>query len=349
MTFKPRTRTLLTTIVAIGFCIAVLGGVFHWARQLKTRVAEQKLAIVEELLGGVSADEINYGFHVVDGRVVFESRNHGSEFILKKVLTPVNGADPKTFRDLGQQFPEHGRRVYYGADASSVFVLSVGPIRTLLADPASFRLLDPDGRFACDDSKVFYFGIEIEGADPKTFRRLEGDFSVDDDQAFLGHRSLAVDVATFRALSPGYIHRIWDNREVYQGDYGFEGWNCDDKHVYYGLQRIEQADAGSFEYLQYQYAKDAQHVYHDGELIEEADPQTFQIIGTKYLNFFQQTSKHPNPHGPMARDANHFYLSGWIVTREGPWTETATDRSEELEKSPQAETPSESTADVSDT
>lgn len=339
MTFKPRTRTLLTIMVAFGFCFAVLGGVFHWARQLKTRVAEQKLAVVEELLGGIDPDEINYGFHVVDGRVVFEGRNHGSAFILKKVLTPVNGADPKTFRDFGQQFPERGPRVYYGADASSIYVCSVGPIHTLFADQTTFRLLDPDGRFACDDSKVFYFGIEIEGADPKTFRRLKGDFSVDDDQAFLGHRTLAVDVATFRALSPGYVHRIWMNRDVYKGDEVLTGWNCDDKHVYYGLQLIEQADADSFEYLQYRYAKDDQHVYHEGELIEEADPETFQIIGTKYLNYFEMTAKHPFPHGPMARDANHFYLRSWIVTREGPWTQTATDTSEELDKSPQAETP----------
>ncbi|WP_372722229.1 DKNYY domain-containing protein [Novipirellula sp.] len=40
------------------------------------------------------------------------------------------------------------------------------------------------GRFACDKDQVYYRAIKIEEADPDSFRRLKGDFSVDDKHAY---------------------------------------------------------------------------------------------------------------------------------------------------------------------
>lgn len=319
MNLNTRQKRLIATAACLVIGAAVVAGILWAASGSIGKEAKQGLAV--QALGQLmESDKIDYGFHVIDGQVVFEGRNHSSELIRKRVRTPVKDADAETFRALEQVFPEHVPRLYYGVDKNHVFVNGVGGIRVLDADPASFRLLDEDGRYACSKDSVFYRAVRIEGADPAAFRRLKGDFSVDDQYAYLGHTRLPAEASTFEATSPGYISDVWHAGRYSEGPYSTEGWSRDAKNIYFGNQRFDQADAETFEDLQFAgYAKDANNVYCKQKIVAGADPESFEILGVKYLNFFRPSVEHPTGHGPLARDRNHFYLYTEIDERDGPW------------------------------
>lgn len=313
---RNRLITAFACLVAGG---AVVVAVTYMANRSITK--QQKLQLVLQALStSFENDEIDYGFHVVDGRVVFEGRNHPSEFLRKRVFTPVEGADAATFRTFRQVFSEDGPRLYYGVDKNHVFVNGIGGLRKLDADPASFRLLDQDGRFVCDKDSMYYRAIKIEGADPDSFRRLKGDFSVDKNHAYLGHVTLPADASTFEACSPGRISDPWHGGRYFCGPYSTEGWNRDANNIYFGNKVFDAGDPATFQVLQFaHYAKDANNVYCGRTMMAGADPGSFEILGTKYLNFFPSTAEHPSGHGPLARDKYHFYIYADIDKRDGPW------------------------------
>lgn len=264
-------------------------------------------------------DTVSYGFHVIDGQVVFAGGF--IPFTGKRGLTRVEDADAETFRPLKQVFPEH-RPIgeLFAVDKNHVFVKLVREIQILGADTASFRLLEEAGKFACDNNQVYYRAIKIEGADPKSFRRLKGDFSVDDKNAYLGHTRLPADAATFQASSPGYISNVWSGGSYHKGPYATEGWNRDANNVFFGNKRVDTVDSNTFEDLNFaHYAKDSSNVYWKRKIISGADPKTFEVLGSKYLRFFPPSLEHPSGHGPLARDKNHFYFYTEIDERDGPW------------------------------
>ncbi len=317
---------LITSVVCTAAGVTALIGLSEVANELsevanETVSEEQRAELIERVLSGAfKSDRIDYGFHVVDGQVVFEGRNHASSLVRKKVLTPVEGADAATFRTLNQVFPERGSRVYYGVDKNYVYVEDTEGIRRIDADPTTFRLLDLAGRFARDKDSVYYRAVKIEGADPNSFRRLHGDFSVDDNHAYLGHLVVPADASTFEATSSGYVSNVWHNDRVTKRPNTIAGWSRDAKNIYYGIERFDPADRETFQDLSFaSYAKDAYHVYYKTEIVPEADPETFEILGTQYLDFFPPSLKYLNVHGPLARDKDHFYFDAEIYERDGPW------------------------------
>jgi hypothetical protein len=318
-----KSHTMRNVLIAVFVCLIAGGAVVVTVTYMANRSVskEHKLKVVSQALStSLENDEIDYGFHVVDGQVVFEGRSHPSGFLSKRVFTPVEGADAATFHTFDQVFPEHGPRLYYGADKNHVFVNGIGGLRKLGADPDSFRLLDQDGRFVCDKDSVYYRAIRIEGADPDSFRRLSGDFSVDKNHAYLGHVTLPADASTFEASSPGYISDPWHGGRYFDGPYSTEGWNRDANNIYFGNKIVDAADSVTFQDLKFaHYAKDVNNVYCEGKIIAGADPESFEILGTKYLNFFPSTVEHPSGHGPFARDKYHFYIYTDIDERDGPW------------------------------
>src|SRR5690242_852318 len=60
---------------------------------------------------------------------------------------------------------------------------------------------------------------------------------------------------------------------------------------------VEGADAGTFQIIDSQYAKDASQVYFNGQIIPDSDPATFEVMELWF-----------------SRDANHVYVSGTIFT-----------------------------------
>ncbi|WP_419193939.1 DKNYY domain-containing protein [Novipirellula herctigrandis] len=264
-------------------------------------------------------EALSYGFHVIDGQAAFAGGF--IPFTGKRGLTRVKDADAETFRTFEQVFPEHHPPgELFAADKSHVFVKLVREIQILGADPATFRLLDEAGRFACDKDHVYYRAIKIEGADPGSFRRFKGDFSVDDNHAYLGHTTLPADAATFQASSPGYISNVWSGGSYHKGPYATEGWNRDANNVFFGNKRVDTIDPYTFEDLKFaNYAKDAINVYWMRKIIAGADSKTFEVLGSKYLRFFPPSLEHPSGHGPFARDKNHFYSYTEIDERDGPW------------------------------
>lgn len=297
--------------------LLVLGGIASIAclkiKRYQNALAIQKLSPSERIakLLPVRGEKINYGFHVQDDKVFFETdgRPRGG-FLAERLLIPICDADPKSFKPLQHEVYRGGRVFYFAADAKHVYIYD-GHVSVLDADPSTFRLLDSHGRFACDARNVFFMGRKIDGADAATFERLAGDFSKDEDQAFVGNLPLSTAAETFDALSPGYLQEVWPT--VGRGRQ-FEGWWSDGKQIYFGQQAIEDADLATFESLGYvYYAKDANHVYRAGTEVKGAEPATFEVIGAKYWK------DHFSDNGPDARDKHQAYLYGDIYT--GPLPE----------------------------
>lgn len=100
--------------------------------------------------------------------------------------TPIDGADPATFRVLRGAYAQDARGVYY----------FTGPIPG--ADPATFGVLD--GPYAGDTARVYWMGKPIDGADPATFRVLNAAFECSADAARAYYRDGVIsgaDPATF--------------------------------------------------------------------------------------------------------------------------------------------------------
>ena len=275
------------------------------------------LWVIGKMLKG---DEIRYGFHVIDGEVIVEGRNHGSEFVRQRVRKRVAKADPASFRALNPAFQGEVRGYHFGIDKRSVFVWGEGGVRTLDADASTFRLLDPEGRYACDDKRVFYMTVVINRADPKSFKRLKGDFSIDRSYVYIGHQRMPADASTFEALSPGRISDIWSGGtyDKRQTNYSTDGWCRDANHVFWGNRVVDLAHTDTIEYLDLNYCKDDNHVFCKGEVVENADPNSFRVLGTKYMRFFPRTGDNPIGDGPDARDRNVFFSMGTALQQIRP-------------------------------
>lgn len=264
-------------VLGLLLCIGLIAAALFLKSKVLTPLVQQgKQTAVETALDAidVKGDEVQPGFHVVDGVVVFESAKGGT-FLPEQKLTEVPGADPATFRTFPQKFPEGSPRVYFAADGQHVYFHASGKLGTLDAEPDSFRLLDEAGTFAADATHVYYQAIEIPGASAKTFRRLAGDFAVDDDQAFLGHVPLPAQAATFQSYSPGRVGQAWHAGRPQTDTTLLSGWCGDAEHVYFGQQRMDNIDVASFRYLGFRdYAADARQVYYGAHPVEGADVAT---------------------------------------------------------------------------
>lgn len=71
------------------------------------------------------------------------------------------------------------------------------------ADPATFRVLQ--GAYAQDDQRIFYFTDQIAGADMTTFRALEGPYATDATRVYwMGKPITGADPSTFRVLNADF-------------------------------------------------------------------------------------------------------------------------------------------------
>ncbi len=145
-------------------------------------------------------DREQIGFVVSSQAVVYRTPN--SELFAPAWNEPVPLADPATFKTV-----YHSQDFCFGADATNVFMGEGRRVYLLnKAQPSTFRLLTPDGRYACDAARVYYLGFELPQADPASFEIL-GEFTAKDArQVYVGPKVLKLaDPETFQLDSEGQL------------------------------------------------------------------------------------------------------------------------------------------------
>ena len=197
----------------------------------------------------------------------------------------IQGADPETFKSLDNA---EDSRIIYAADAHRVYMGSSSFFYMLIdsADPGTFKILTSDGIYTADKDHVYWFGVELEEADPATFRVIENPYAVDVNRAYAGIVPFKVhSTQNFEVYEVGGYNRptikrnkvliIEDRSKAY-----VSGWSRDGTAYYWGGNELKGADYDSLEILNGLHAKDFKTVYFKDEPISGADAESFNIVGT---------------------------------------------------------------------
>ena len=203
--------------------------------------------------------------------------------------------DPETFSVLNSTFAKDKNHVYYLA-----FDEGGGPQILENADPVTFEVLLERGPYAKDFSRIFYFGLEVEEADPATFIVLNSNFAKDAKNVFFFESCLeymsclkifpGADVSTFTILTDDLAK---DKNHIYFFD-PLEGGSESRGAVVV----LETEDSSIFKSLGGNYLKNNDSVFYGIKKIPEADLATFTFARSGVSD---------------AHDRNYFYARGQIV------------------------------------
>uniref|UniRef100_UPI003BF981E4 DKNYY domain-containing protein n=1 Tax=Candidatus Amarolinea aalborgensis TaxID=2249329 RepID=UPI003BF981E4 len=155
------------------------------------------------------------------------------------------GSDSATFRWRSPSF--------YAWDANQVYC-NGRIIRN--AQPGSFEPLG--NLFARDKHRVYLSDLTVQGADPATFEIVKGNIGRDRQDYYVSEKPLHVrDIKTFKMLKDDVS---WNDI-----------WAADKWNYYVGTDASPIADAGTFQVMEYGYAKDAKHAYYLNTVLADAD------------------------------------------------------------------------------
>ena len=252
------------------------------------------------------------GFHVVDGVPTYLDGNASNPHI----KIPFPEADDRTFLPFEQ--PKDAK-VRFAVDTNGVYMATLyRAFRLNKADAATFKLLTPDGLYACDATNVYYWGIKISRAVPLTFEVLDYPFGKDAEQAYIGPVPIHVaDIDTWQPLEQGSHGFPWYrsgnvNRPLNVDKMAWRGWSRDSSRVYYGNKVVPKADAETFEVLRMKYSKDENTVFYYDKIVADADPTSFVAHDGPYI----PGTKLPLGSGVDAHDKNHEYSCGKFFKRK---------------------------------
>lgn len=233
---------------------------------------------------------------------------------------PIEGADPKSFQALNDNYAKDKDRVWYGdtyRKGQEYYLIKHPRLKVLDADAATFRYLDYD--YARDKSSVFYEGVAFSVKDIATFELIDRAYARDRVTGYYYQRPIpGSDGSSFAMLGHGYSK---DARHVFYSTLeprGTEpirrsipvkgakpdsfkviddGYAADASQVYYKAEALTQ-DVATFTVLQLGYAKTGNVVYHQGKAVPGADAASF-AMATERLS-----------EGVDAKDRNTTYRSG---------------------------------------
>lgn len=186
------------------------------------------------------------------------------------------GADPASFELIQRPgFAKDSRHVYQrdrpiSDDPAHFELLDAGLAKDSVAvywsdgtvlsnDPAHVAIVSNTGHylFAKDGRTVYVNGKPISGADPASFRVLQGAYSTADQRVFYFTDELAADLASFGALAGPYA--------------------TDARTVYWMGKAIVGADPATFHVLNadFECSADEKNAYYRQSIIAGADPRSF--------------------------------------------------------------------------
>ena len=179
-------------------------------------------------------------------------------------------------------------------------------------DKNSFKIISDN--YAKDKNFVYFGERKIKNADPKSAKIME--FPCRDDEGDRGttyyikdakmlyYRSFSfqdLDVNTAQFLEGSCGHILKDKNHVfaiYDDSYSeyYDKNGTYTQNMDYSIPPIEDADAQSFQAVNYIYAHDKNYVYSYGVMIPESDGQTLSVWGERY-----------------AKDKNQAYCAGEVL------------------------------------
>lgn len=216
----------------------------------------------------------------------------------------LDGADPNSFKVLEGK---KDAKAIYAVDAERVYLgINSYAMKIDSADPSSFSILTADGAYAADEKRVFWFGVQVPGADPDSFEVLQEPYAKDSKRVYVGITPLEVHaLKNFEVLKVHPFDRpisAETNRLVVKApeDVYVSGWSRDGVAYYWAAKELEGVDYDSLVLLNDLYAKDKHQVYYEGKPIRGADAKTFEVVG---------------PGSIAARDKDFIYEQGKAVKR----------------------------------
>lgn len=196
----------------------------------------------------------------------------------------IPGADAASFKPLDNA---DDTEVAYASDVTRVYIAMYNydamPVES--AHPATFTILTKDGAYTADKDRVYWFGVELAGADPTTFRVVKSPCAVDSQRAYIGITPLEVhSVENFEVLQVDSFESPIANRDQHlvvkdPNKAYVSSWSRDGVAYYWGATELEGADYDSLVLLNEFYAKDKATVYFKGKPIRRADADSFMVVG----------------------------------------------------------------------
>jgi hypothetical protein len=164
-------------------------------------------------------------------------------FIKKDVL--ISLVKEKKDWEIYESTIHLGAEYHYDIDEKFVYFFDKDNIIEGADYESLHTLEDIFGAYAKDKNSVYYMGIKIEGADPKTFNLF----------SFYNYDSIS------------YLY------------------SKDKENIFGGSEKVEGVDYESFTVLADHYAKDKNSIYCMGKKLKEADRETFTVLSTYHHGY----------------------------------------------------------------
>ena len=252
---------------------------------------------------------------------------------------------------LDKSDPETFIIMKYGYSKDKNFAYKEGKMILNAKGSDFFEIKEILGRvYHKDKNHVYFNGIEIEGADPKTFLVINHEYSKDKKNAYYNGKSVGErDYETFILLGDytkdkNYIY--FKNEEIKGIDKDSfkiidNPYSKDKNYVYYKTKKVVDADIKSFiiiedsKYYDNDYYKDKEHVFFRGKLLDGVNPNGFKRLGE--YTFYYSDGTHLYYNGKRtdfidyetfviydgidySKDKNHVYYEDRIVENADPLT-----------------------------
>lgn len=204
---------------------------------------------------------------------------------------PLYVADISTFRQINNIWAIYSRNVYY-LNVEGFSEDKAVPI----GDYHTFRTLNK--YYAADDKCVYYENNILEGADPKSFTILEGEYHYAKDKNRVYYKAYGSPIRDLTALRHKNMEEgLWnafhtDGKTVYNPKLLPMPLGTDFATIY----RVEP--------YRVWYA-DKTHVYYENRLLPEANPRTFKVFSAHYISEVEVSSN--NKSSTYSYDDSHVY------------------------------------------
>ena len=212
--------------------------------------------------------------------------------------SPLHVADMSGFKEIDDSWAVDRKNVYYlGLDASA------GKNIIPISDYTTFRSLS--FLYAKDSKCVYYENKIVEGADPKTFRVLEGEQYFAQDKNRVYYQASATSIRDLKSLRHRNMDRglndafHTDGKTVYNSELMAMPVGCD----YATIHRVE---------CYRNWYADKNSVYYENRLLPGASPLTFRIFWSHYVSedYVSKNNKDVN----YSCDIDHVYYQDSLIT-----------------------------------
>jgi hypothetical protein len=186
------------------------------------------------------------------------------------------------------------------------------------------------------NGKVYCRGSIMKKADAASFQQLNELYSCDNSHVFvLGSILKQADPSTFKVYKPYITWHKNGKADYFTGS----GYASDSSHVFYYEYTVgngfvvKGADVGSFDVLNYEFAKDSRSVFFMGRKVKGAKPESTIILSQGYCisnsQVFYGNNVVPEAHaesfevakdslglGILGKDHSNHYDAGMVVSIE---------------------------------